>query len=76
MSTPAAAPARGLVRIAISPWGEVEVDGKPAGTSPPLTELTLTEGRHQIVIRNTDLPAHTAVVNVTADQPVTLKHKF
>lgn len=74
--TPAAAPARGLVRIAISPWGEVEVDGKPAGTSPPLTELSLTEGRHQIVIRNTDLPAHTAVVNVTADQPVTLKHKF
>jgi serine/threonine-protein kinase len=76
MALPAAAPARGLVRIAISPWGEVEVDGKPAGTSPPLTELTLTEGRHQIVIRNTDLPAHTAVVNVTADQPVTLKHKF
>ncbi len=73
---PSAAPARGLVRIAISPWGEVEVDGKPAGTSPPLTDLSLPEGRHQIVIRNTDLPAHTAVVNVTADQPVTLKHKF
>ena len=68
--------ARGVVRIAISPWGEVEVDGKPAGTSPPVTELSLTEGRHQIVIRNTDLPPHTAMVNVTADQPTTLKHKF
>jgi len=79
-STSAPAPTaplpRGVVRIAISPWGEVEVDGRPAGTSPPLTELSLPEGRHQIVIRNTDLPAHTAVVNVTADQPVTLKHKF
>jgi serine/threonine-protein kinase len=76
-ATPAAAPvARGLVRIAISPWGEVEVDGKLVGTSPPLTELSLPEGRHQIVIRNTDLPPHNAVVNVTADQPVTLKHKF
>jgi len=73
---PAAPPARGLVRIAISPWGEVEVDGRSAGTSPPLTELSLPEGRHQIVIRNTDLPAHTAIVTVTADQPVTLKHKF
>ena len=75
-STVAAPVARGLVRIAISPWGEIEVDGRAAGTSPPLTELNLTEGRHQIVIRNTDLPPHNAVVNVTADQPVTLKHKF
>ena len=75
-STPVAPVARGVVRIAISPWGEVEVDGKLAGTSPPLTELSLPEGRHQIVIRNTDLPPHNAVINVTADQPVTLKHKF
>ena len=74
--TPAAPVTRGVLRIAISPWGEVEVDGKAMGTSPPLTELSLPEGRHQIVIRNTDLPPHNAVVNVTADQPVTLKHKF
>ena len=75
-AAPAASVARGLVRIAVSPWGELEVDGKPAGTSPPLTELSLTEGRHQIVIRNADLPPHNATVNVTADQPITLKHKF
>ena len=76
-SAAAAAPApKGLVRIAISPWGEVEVDGRAAGTSPPLTELSLPEGRHQIVIRNTDLPPHSTIVNVTADQPVNLKHKF
>jgi serine/threonine-protein kinase len=73
---PAAPVVRGVVRIAISPWGDVEVDGKLAGTSPPLTELSLPEGRHQIVIRNTDLPPHNVVINVTADQPVTLKHKF
>ena len=73
----AAAPApRGLVRIAVSPWGEVEVDGKPAGASPPLTELSLPEGRHQIVIRNTDLPPLSMVANVSADQPVVVKHKF
>ena len=73
----AAAPApRGVVRIAVSPWGEVEVDGKPAGASPPLTELSLPEGRHQIVIRNTDLPPLSMVANVSADQPVIVKHKF
>jgi serine/threonine protein kinase len=75
-AAPAAPAATGLVRIAISPWGDVEVDGKPAGTSPPLTEITLSQGRHQIIIRNTDLPPQTMVVNVTADQPVTVKHKF
>jgi eukaryotic-like serine/threonine-protein kinase len=66
----------GLVHIAISPWGEVEVDGRAAGTSPPLTELSLPAGRHTIIVRNTDLPPLNSVVNVTADQPVTLKHKF
>ena len=66
----------GLVRVAISPWGEVEVDGRRAGTSPPLTELRLPAGRHQIVVRNADLPAHSASIVVSADQPVTFKHKF
>ena len=74
-AAPAPVP-NGLVRIAVSPWGEVEVDGKAAGTSPPLTELSLPQGRHQIVIRNTDLPPQRTVVNVTADQPVTLKYRF
>ena len=71
-----AAPTLGLLRIAISPWGEVEVDGKSIGTSPPLTELRLPEGAHQIVVRNADLPALNTTVNVTASQPTTLKHKF
>ena len=75
-STVAAPPAKGLVRVAISPWGEIEVDGRPAGTSPPVTELSLPEGRHQIVVRNTDLPPLSVIVNVSADQPVALKHKF
>jgi serine/threonine-protein kinase len=68
--------ATGIVRVAISPWGEVEVDGKPAGTSPPLTELSLSAGPHRIVVRNADLPSYSSAVNVSADQPVTVKHKF
>ena len=73
----AAAPlATGVLRIAVSPWGEVEVDGRPAGTTPPLTELNLPEGTHQIVIRNTDLPAHSVQVKVTAGQATAVKHKF
>jgi serine/threonine-protein kinase len=60
----------------VSPWGQVEVDGTPIGTAPPLTEITLSEGRHQILVRNADFPPYSANVNISAGTPVTLKHKF
>ena len=78
-ATTATAPlagATGTVRLAVSPWGTVEVDGASAGTAPPLTELTLTEGRHQITIRNADFPPQTLSVTVVPGTPTTLKHKF
>ncbi|WP_161974509.1 serine/threonine-protein kinase [Piscinibacter terrae] len=68
--------ASGLVRIGVSPWGQVEIDGTPVGTAPPLNEITLSEGRHQITIRNEDFPPYSATINVSAGQPVTIKHKF
>lgn len=70
------APATGTVRIAISPWGLVEIDGAPSGAAPPLTELTLAEGRHQIVIRNGDFAPYATSVDVIAGQSVTLRYKF
>lgn len=75
-AAPAAAPAQGMLQIAVSPWGQVEVDGNAAGTTPPLNRLQLSEGRHTIVIRNTDFPPYTTTVNISADQPVMLKHRF
>ncbi len=76
---PSATPAvkaLGLVRLAVSPWGEVEVDGSPAGSAPPLTELNLAEGKHQITIRNADFPPFSTTVTVTPGQAVNIKHKF
>jgi hypothetical protein len=71
-----AAPVSGQVQLAISPWGEVDVDGRPAGTTPPLARLTLPEGAHTITVRNADFPAHTVTVQVSADRPVTVRHRF
>jgi serine/threonine-protein kinase len=71
-----AATATGTVRIAISPWGQVEVNGTAAGTTPPLNEITLPEGKHQITVRNTDFPPYSVNVTVAPGQPVTVKHKF
>jgi serine/threonine-protein kinase len=72
---PAAVPT-GTVRIAISPWGNVEVDGAASGVAPPLTELTLAEGRHQIVVRNGDFAPFVATINVVAGQTASIRHKF
>jgi len=68
--------AKGAVNLAISPWGQVEVDGAAVGTAPPLTRLDLTQGTHTITVRNEDFPPFTQRVQVDAERPVTLKHRF
>jgi serine/threonine-protein kinase len=75
-ATPLAVPATGKVMLAITPWGQVEVDGVPSGTAPPLTSLTLSAGRHIITIRNEDFPPLVRPVEVDAERPVQLKHRF
>lgn len=72
----AAPTAQGLLQLAVSPWGLVEIDGKPAGTTPPLSRLNLPEGEHTVVIRNEDFPAHSVTIKVAPDQPVTIRHRF
>ncbi len=76
IATPAAPPVTGSVQLAISPWGQVEVDGQAAGTTPPLTRLTLNEGTHSITVRNEDFPPYTVTVQVQADKPVVVRHRF
>ncbi len=67
---------KGKVTLAISPWGQIEVDGSNVGTTPPLNQLTLSAGSHHITIRNADFPAYSATVDVAGGQPVTIRHKF
>jgi serine/threonine-protein kinase len=73
---PAAAPATGVVQLAVSPWGQVEIDGRNAGVTPPLSQLTLSVGEHVITVRNEDFTPHTVTVRVSADKPVTVRHRF
>ena len=76
-AAPAVAPAApGIVQLAISPWGQVEIDGQAMGTSPPLSKLTLAAGTHTVTIRNADFPPLVTTVTVDADRPVTLRHRF
>ncbi len=75
-TAPAAPLGNGAVQLAISPWGQVEVNGASVGTTPPLTQLTLPAGQHSITVRNADFPPFTATVQVSADKPAVLRHRF
>jgi class 3 adenylate cyclase len=77
-STPSAAPPppSGTIQLAISPWGEVIVDGKRRGVSPPLQELELPPGNHTIEIRNTTFPTKVAKITVRSGESVRLRHRF
>ncbi|MGN2392114.1 hypothetical protein [Pelomicrobium sp. G1] len=74
-AVPAAIPSAHL-EFAISPWGEIYVDGKLAGVSPPLHKLDVAPGTHTIEVRNSDLPVHRQTIHVDAGERVKIKHKF
>jgi class 3 adenylate cyclase len=75
----AAAPASaaaGKVQLVILPWGEVLVNGRSRGVSPPLKVLELPAGSHTIEVRNTNFPPHVARVTVRAGEQVPVRHRF
>ena len=65
-----------LVQLAISPWGEVRVDGKSVGVSPPLSRLELGPGLHRIEIKNGGLQPYLQTLQLQPSQTIKLKHKF
>lgn len=73
-AAPAAASA--MLSFAVSPWGEVHVNGKLQGVSPPLQELEIGPGRHRIEIRNGAAQPHVVTVNARSGEHIRIKHKF
>jgi len=73
---PPAPPADGRITLAIAPWGEVLVNGKSRGVSPPLSTLSLPPGSYAIEVRNGDLPPLKTNVDVRPGQSLTLQHRF
>lgn len=73
---PIAPPEKGLVVFAVAPWGEVFVNGKRQGTTPPLAQLTLPAGRHTIELRNGQRQPYITQVNVEPERPLRISHLF
>ncbi|MGZ5081991.1 MAG: hypothetical protein ACXWBZ_01375 [Usitatibacter sp.] len=62
--------------FAITPWGEVFVNGKSRGVTPPMKSIKLEPGKYKIEVRNTTFPAHTENYDLKARDEVTVRHKF
>ena len=70
------AKAKATIMFAISPWGEVYVDGKNLGASPPLATLQLEAGKHKVEIRNQAFAPYRDTVNLESGQLLKIRHKF
>jgi len=64
------------VQLQIAPWGEVFVDGRSRGVSPPMRTIEVTPGPHNIEIRNANFPPHVVRVDVRPGQEVRVRYRF
>ncbi|MBT9613012.1 MAG: protein kinase [Burkholderiales bacterium] len=64
------------VTFAVSPWGEVFVDGKRQGVSPPLRDLKLSAGKHTILIVNETFKPYSQTIELAPNSTHKIKYKF
>jgi len=70
------AAASGTVVFRIEPWGEILIDNKPIGVSPPLLQISLAAGPHQIEVRHGDDKPWIQRIEVEPAIPVPVEHSF
>ena len=70
------APQTGKILFSIKPWGEIIVDGKTRGVSPPIKELSIPEGRHRIEIRNGTFPGYKSELDIKAGSSGSVSYSF
>lgn len=71
-----APPAKGTIALDIRPWGEVYVNGRKQGVSPPLKSLSLAPGSHRIVVKNAGLPEFSTTIRVRSGKTASVSHEF
>ena len=67
---------QGTVRLRIDPWGEVFVNGRTVGVSPPLKQVKLAPGKYKIEVRNGTLPSFVTNIEIKAKEEIGVRHKF
>ena len=62
--------------LAISPWGEVYVNGRKKGLSPPLNELMLAPGTYTVEVRNDRFQPYRESIDVRTGIVAKITHRF
>jgi hypothetical protein len=62
--------------IAVSPQGELYIDGKHHGTTPPITTLDLEPGMHRIEIRSGSWKPYLTYMAVQVGEQRRIRHDF
>jgi hypothetical protein len=65
-----------VVSLVVAPWGEIYLDGKKQGVSPPLLELQVVAGTHKLEIRNSTFPAFKQEIKAKPGAKITIRHRF
>ena len=65
-----------VIHLAITPRGDVYVDGVMQGTSPPLTEIEVYPGPHTIEVRNAANPPLRLELSLGSGEEMTITHSF
>ena len=64
------------VQLSIKPWGEIYVDGKKVGVTPPLHKIKLPPGKREIVVRNADFMPFQTTLDVQPESLLQISHSF
>jgi serine/threonine-protein kinase len=63
----------GTLRLVVRGWADIWVDGEKKGRVPPINELQLSAGRHELQLINPAVKPYRAVITITAGK--TLEHR-
>ena len=67
---------QGVVNFSIQPWGNVFINGKSIGASPPMKQTRLAPGKYKIEIKNTTFPPFVTNIEIKSKEEMGIKHKF
>ena len=66
----------GTMSLRIDPWGEVFVNGRAIGVSPPLKQHKLSPGKYKIEVKNGTFTPYVTNIEVKAKDDVAVKYRF
>ena len=72
----AAAAQPATLSLNIRPWGEVYVDGKKVGVTPPLHKIEVPSGKRKIVVRNANARPFHATLDIRPNTLMQITHRF